>query len=184
METALNEAETDLKALMLAGLNGDAAAYRRVLSMLAGLLRAYFRRRLSGGSDAEDLVQETLIAVHSKRHTFDRDMALTPWVYAIARYKLIDHLRRRSVTGIQVPIEDADAALSATDFEAGQPARDVSGLLDQLPERQRQAIRLTKIDGLSVREASERTGQSESAIKVNVHRGLNALARLVGKERG
>src|SRR5438093_1156352 len=90
-------AEAELKRLMLAGLDGDAAAHRNLLHQLGGHLRAYYRRRLErigqGTTAAEDLVQEALLAIHIQRHTYDPSEPFTPWVYAIARYKLIDYLR-------------------------------------------------------------------------------------------
>ena len=101
------EAEADLKALMLAGLAGDAAAHRRFLAAVAGNLRAYYRSRLrTAPEDAEDLVQETLIAIHTKRDSYDPSYPVTAWIYAIARYRMIDHWRRRKRRGEQIPIED------------------------------------------------------------------------------
>ena len=86
--------EPELRALMLAGLDGDAAAHTALLSKLSPYLRAYFKGRLvrvgRGPADAEDLVQETLIAIHTRRHTYDRSQLLTPWMHAVARYKLVD----------------------------------------------------------------------------------------------
>jgi RNA polymerase sigma-70 factor (ECF subfamily) len=136
--------ETELKGLMIAGLAGDSAAYKTLLERLTALLRGYYKAKLTrigrGASEAEDLVQEALMAMHTRRHTYDRDQPLTPWVHAIARYKLIDHL------------------------------------LDRLPEKMRRAIQCVKLEGLSVAEAAKRCGMSEPAVKVNIHRGLRALA--------
>src|SRR5712664_4767398 len=82
--------EPELRALMLAGLDGDEASHKSLLTKLSAYLRAYFKTHLArigkGPADAEDLVQETLIALHTRRHTYDRSQLLTPWVYAIARY--------------------------------------------------------------------------------------------------
>src|SRR5450759_1234398 len=93
---AANEAE--LRALIRASLAGDAAAYRALLSRLSANLRAYYKGKLArigrSATEAEDLMQEALMAIHTRRHTYDPAEPLTPWVYAIARYKLIDHLRR------------------------------------------------------------------------------------------
>ena len=105
-----NGKEASLRTLMIAG-NGDAAAYRALLSGLSRHLRAYYRGKLvragRGTEETEDLVQEALMAVHMRRHTYDPTQLLTPWVYAIARYKLIDHLRQSQSTSTNVPIEDA-----------------------------------------------------------------------------
>jgi len=174
--------EDDLKALMLRGLDGDGGAHRQLLGCLAVLLRAYYGRRLTDPADVEDLVQETLIAVHSRRASYDRHQPLTPWVYAMARYKMIDHLRRarrRRAAPLEAAHEMAgdDAAAAAT---AGL---DLERLMSSLPARQRDAIRFVKIDGLSVSEAALRSGQSEASIKVGVHRGLKALMARVRGER-
>src|SRR5713101_6453275 len=100
--------EAALRALMKAGLDGDSAAHRTLLERLSGQLRAYYKERLArigrSAAEAEDLVQEALIAVHIQRHTYDLAEPLTPWVYAIARYKLIDHLRRTRASRAEVPI--------------------------------------------------------------------------------
>lgn len=169
--------EAELKELMLRGLDGDAAAHRRLLSLLSVRLRGFFRARLGGHvADAEDLVQETLMAIHTRRATFDRAQPLEAWVYAIARYKLIDHFRRAKVRAT-VPLEAADNVFAESDVESGAAKADLDRLLGELPERQQALIRAMKIEGLSVAEAAERTGMSPSAVKVSVHRGLGALTR-------
>jgi RNA polymerase sigma-70 factor, ECF subfamily len=169
---------------MLAGLGGDAAAYRTLLDRLSRHLRAYFNRRLSragrSGSEAEDLVQETLLAIHTSRHTYDPSEPLTPWAHAIARYKLIDYFRRTRAIGAQVPLEESAAIVAENDDQAGaESSLDLDTLLGQLPDKMQRAIRCVKIEGLSVAEAAQRCGMSESAVKVNVHRGLKALSRAV-----
>jgi RNA polymerase sigma-70 factor (ECF subfamily) len=104
--------EAALKALMIAGLEGDSAAHRKLLQQLSGQLRAFYKGRLlrigRSAAEVEDLVQETLIAVHIHRDTYNPAELLMPWVYAIARYKLIDHLRRTRASLAQVPIKDAE----------------------------------------------------------------------------
>src|SRR5712675_1042541 len=94
--------EAELKCLMIAGLAGNAAAHRRLLDRLSGRLRAYYKSRLArigrSASEAEDLVQEALLAIHTRRHTYDPAELLTPWVYAIARYKFVDYLRREKAS--------------------------------------------------------------------------------------
>src|SRR5262245_6118886 len=103
--------EAELKDLMLAGLQGDSAAHRALLERLSRHLRAYYKGRLGrigrSVAEAEDLVQEALLAIHTRRHTYDPSQLLTPWVHAIARYKLIDHLRRTRGSLADVPIDDA-----------------------------------------------------------------------------
>jgi RNA polymerase sigma-70 factor (ECF subfamily) len=170
--------EDQLKAWMIRGLDGDAAAHNALLRVLAQLLRGFFRRRLrDGDGDIEDLVQETLISVHTKRITYDRDRPFTAWFYAIARYRLIDHLRRRR---LMIPIEDVESLLVVEGFEEAVTASgDLDRLLATLSPKQARAIRDTQIDGLSVAEAAAGAGIGASDVKVSVHRGLKALAARV-----
>jgi RNA polymerase sigma-70 factor (ECF subfamily) len=177
----LTASEDRLKDLLVRGLGGDAAAYHRFLTDLSAHLRAFLRRRLARLPDeVEDLVQETLLAVHNQRHTFDRAQPLTAWVHAIARYKLVDFLRRRSRTDLTTdPLDDELEFLSTADADAAEARRDLAMLLTALPERQRLPIVYVKVQGLSVAEAARLTGMSESAVKVAVHRGLKALAARV-----
>src|SRR5580698_1066823 len=111
--------EIELKALMLAGMNGDAASHRALLDRLSGRLRAYYKAKLArfgrGATEAEDLVQEAVLAIHLKRHTYDPAEPLTPWVHAIARYKLIDFLRRTRMSISDVPIDSADTIMAHDD---------------------------------------------------------------------
>jgi RNA polymerase sigma-70 factor (ECF subfamily) len=125
-------------------------------------------------------VQESLLAIHNKRQTYDAKHPLTAWVHAIAKYKYVDLLRRReSRDMITDPLDDEIDFLSSTDSEAAEAKRDLGKLLDQLPDRQRLPIVHTKLEGLSVSEAAQLTGMSESAVKVGVHRGMKALATLI-----
>jgi RNA polymerase sigma-70 factor (ECF subfamily) len=167
---------------MLAGLAGEAGPYRQLLEELGGRLRAYYGRRVPPGMDAEDLVQETLIAVHTRRSTYDPGQPFTAWAYAIARYKLIDALRR-SRAHLRAPAEDADALFVAPGADAAMAGRDLERVLAALPPRTQALIRDVKIAGLSTREAAEKHSMSESAVKVAVHRGLKALGAEYGDPR-
>lgn len=179
----LQQRETTLRAGFLGARNGDSVAYSACLSALSGNLRAYFRNKLQRVPDEiEDLVQETLIALHNQRHTYDPDQPFTAWAYAIARYKLVDRYRQFGRQDAQnETLDEVHELTIGYDDNAHEARRDVNKLLDTLPEKQRVPIQLVKIEGLSVAEASAQTGQSESAIKVNIHRGLKALAARLGK---
>lgn len=172
------EIEEQLRTLWLRGLEADAAAYQQFLKQLSAHLRSFLRRRLAQRPDeVEDLVQETLLAVHNQRHTYRREMPVTAWAYAIARYKLIDWLRSHRVKeALNDPLDDAQELFASTDDEASTAQRDLGQLLQTLPERQRLPIVHVKLEGLSVAETARLTGMSESAVKVGVHRGLKALA--------
>jgi RNA polymerase sigma-70 factor (ECF subfamily) len=177
----LTASEDRLKALLVRALAGDAAAYHGFLVELSAHLRSFLRRRLARLPDeVEDLVQETLLAVHNQRHTFDAAQPLTAWVHAIARYKLVDCLRRRGRGDfLTEPLDDEREVLSTADADAAEARRDLGKLLAALPERQRMPIVFVKVQGLSVAETARLTGMSESAVKVAVHRGLKALAARV-----
>lgn len=172
--------EDELRGLMIAGLDGNAGAHQTLLRLLVPLLRGYYRRRANGSADdIEDLVQETLIAVHTRRVTYDRERAFTGWLFAIARYKMIDHFRR----GRRLqPIDGLEDLLVAEAFEEASGARiDVDDLLETLPAKQARVIRATRIEGLSVAEVAAADGIGESDVKVSVHRGLKSLmARIQG----
>ena len=178
VDTRLADTEQRLHALLLQGLAGDAAAYHRFLKALTAHLRAYFRKRLFQRPDeVEDLVQETLLAVHNQRHTYRTDQPLTAWVHAISRYKLIDWLRAHAANqALTDPLDDELEVFAASDSEAAEAKRDLGKLLAGLPDRQRLPIVHVKLEGLSVVEAAQLTGMSESAVKIGVHRGLKALA--------
>jgi len=180
-----NDFESGLKPLWLRAQSGDEAAYRRCLALIATRLRGYFRRRMQSlPDDVEDLVQETLLALHLQRGTYDPTLPVSAWVLAIARHKLVDLWRRRGRRdNLHDTLDDVDEALMVAVPDEREAQRDLSLLLQTLPEAQRQAILLTKVEGLSVAEASQRTGASESAIKVQVHRGLKRLADLVKATR-
>lgn len=179
----MESAESRLRNLLISSLEGDQAAYRTFLQETSTLLRGYVRRQLARSRrsdiDSEDIVQDALIAVHERRHTYERSLPVTAWLHAIARYKLIDTLRA-SARRKHVPLGET-AELPEPKAKAAQDGLDVRHALERLPERFRTSIVLTKLDGLSVSEAASFTGMSEAAVKVNVHRGLKTLGRMFGR---
>lgn len=172
--------EEQLKALMIDAVDGDACAYDTLLRALLPRLRSFFRRRVGAQEIVEDLVQETLIALHAKRSTFDRAKPFLAWLYAIARYKMSDHFRR----SYRIAEEEAlDEQGLGDDLEVASLALiDLERLLGILPVKQQLAIRATKIEGLSLAEAATAAGISRSDAKMSVSRGLRRLsARVQGK---
>ncbi|TPG52171.1 sigma-70 family RNA polymerase sigma factor [Sphingomonas glacialis] len=168
----MRASEDTLRALMISGLDGHAGDHSALLRALVPLLRGFYRRRMGDG-DIDDLVQETLIAVHTRRGTYDRARPFTAWLFSIARYKMIDHFRRGRRL---VPIEGLEEILITEGFEDAACARmDVEQLLEILPPKQARMIRATRIEGLSTAEAAEREDIGESDVKVSVHRGLKSL---------
>jgi RNA polymerase sigma-70 factor, ECF subfamily len=173
--------EARLKALWLRAQEGDEKLYAQALTLMAARLRAFYRRRLSALPDeVEDLVQETLLVLHVQRGSYDPSLPVTAWMHAIARHKLVDLFRRRGRReALNDPLDDLDEAAHPMVESEATAQRDLGVLLEGLPAAQQQAIVLTKIEGLSLVEASERTGVSVTALKVQVHRGLKKLASLV-----
>ena len=177
----MDEVESRLSALMRRSLAGDQAAYRVLLGDLTRHLRSYFGRRLGDrGFDAEDLVQDTLMAIHTRRATYDTGRPFTAWIHAIARYKLIDHMRQKHRRA-EVPIDDADALFASDDHEAASARMDVDRLLGTIPRQQSELIRQVRIKGDSVASAAKRAGMSETAAKVSIHRAVRSLASRFGK---
>jgi RNA polymerase sigma factor (sigma-70 family) len=170
---------------MRQALEGDEAAYRRLLAGVAERLRAQLRARLArwGATDveAEDVMQETLLAIHLKRHTWNRVERFEPWLAAVARNKLIDALRRRG-RRVEVPIEDFAEVLADNSAPDAGNALDVSRLLSQLPERAREVVRLISIEGQDVRTVAKRLGMSEVNVRVSLHRSLKSLAALYRRD--
>ena len=119
--------------------------------------------------------------MHNKRHTYQIDQPLTAWVHAIARYKLIDLLRSKSVReALHIPLDDELSVFAESSTDASDARRDLAGLLESLPDRQRLPIEHVKLQGLSVTEAAALLGMSESAVKVGIHRGLKTLGKRAG----
>ena len=170
---------------MLASLDGNAASYRSLLERLSGRLRAYYKGKLArvgrGATEAEDLLQEVLLAIHLKRHTYDAGELFTPWVYTIARYKLIDYLRRTR-TAASVPLDEDTELVAQDDSADAESSYDVRKLLGRLPEKVRCSIECVKLEGRTVAEAAVRCGISESGVKINIHRGLRTLAAFIVRE--
>jgi RNA polymerase sigma-70 factor (ECF subfamily) len=164
---------------MRAAIDGDSASYRQLLALLSNALRAVTRRGFAQAgaalNDVEDVVQETLLAIHLKRHTWNTDQPLGPWVRAIARHKLIDALRRRG-RRIEVPIEAVLETLAADEPRSDLDRQDAERLVNGLRGRQQAVVRAISIEGQSIREVAERMDMNEGAVRVALHRGLKALA--------
>ncbi len=163
---------------MRAAIGGDSTAYRKLLQSLSSVLRAAVRRGFTQAGaplgDVEDVVQETLLALHLKRNTWDPSQPLGPWVRAIARHKLIDALRRRG-RRIQVPIDSVLETLAAEQDNSGVDRQDAERLVNGLTGRQRDVVRASSLEGQSIREVADRLQMKEVAVRVALHRGLKAL---------
>lgn len=167
---------------MRAARAGDAAAYRRVLQAVAPYLRALARRGCQRAGlppdEAEDMVQDVLLAIHLKRDSWDAARPLGPWLAAISRNRLIDALRRRGGRPAPLPLElVAETLASGPGLEAEQ-AQDLDRLLERLPQRQRAVVEAVSIQGHSAGEAARQLRMSEVAVRVTLHRALKFLAAL------
>lgn len=184
---SLDELETLLRPLFIAALAGDAAAYRSFLEAISGRLRAYLRGMLvragrTEATEAEDVLQETLLALHLSRHTYDPSSPVTAWAHAIGRYKLVDHLRRSGRHSGSLPLDDEAYQLAAAPESPASEARlDLERALGALPERTRGLIDRVKLQGSSVAEAASAAGMTETAAKVAIHRGLQAMAKFLSR---
>lgn len=171
--------------MMRAAISGDAVAYRRFLEAVTPALRALARKNLArssaGNSEVEDIVQETLLAVHLKRHTWDPDRPIRPWVAAIARNKFIDALRRRGRRAEDFVEDIADVP----DADAGPDSlsrHELDRMLGKLNERQRDIVRSLAVEGATVGETARRLDMKEGTVRVTLHRALAALAALYRKD--
>lgn len=181
---SLDDLEAALRPAFLAGLEGDAAAYRRFLDLIGARLRGFLRGHLARAGlastdEAEDVLQEALLALHLSRHTYDPAIPVSAWAHAIARYKLIDHLRRSGRHRGHLQIEDEALALAAPASAASDAKLDIERALAGLPERTRRLIDRVKLQGGSLAEAAQAAGMTETAAKVALHRGLKAMAKIL-----
>ncbi|MBB3911862.1 sigma-70 family RNA polymerase sigma factor [Sphingomonas desiccabilis] len=164
-------------SLMEAAQNGHGGAYRRLLGETSEWLTRYFERRLPPG-DVDDAVQETLLAIHRRRHTYDPHYPFGPWLAAIAKNKWVDQLRSLA----RRPIDELSEDIPVGDHEASVISASVlASLLEELRPAQAQAILLVKVQGYSIEDASGQIGLSPSAVKMNIHRGLARLTALIEK---
>lgn len=165
---------------MQAAMAGDARSYRRLLESLAPLLRSVARRGFEragmGNAEIEDVVQETLLAIHLKRDTWDRTKSVAPWVMAIARYKLIDSLRRRGRSA-RVQLDDVMETLADESARDGADDQDVERVLEGLQGKSLDIVQSVSLEGQSVRDTAERLGMTEVAVRVSLHRSLKQLAK-------
>ncbi len=170
--------DATLARLMALSQGGDKRAYAMLLDEAGKWLRIYFRRRLPPDS-LEDVVQEMLVSLHRKLATYDPSHPFLPWLAAIARYRWVDHLRKLSRT--HETAIDTEFAVDSEE-EAISAKLSLERLFTMLPDAQAKVIQLVKVKGYSIAEASEASGQSQSLVKVNIHRGLKKLAAMIERE--
>ena len=167
---------------MILAQQGDSLSYEKLLLDISGALRSFMTTRISDESDREDIVQETLIAVHKARHSYNPARPFTSWMYTIAKYKMVDYFRaitRKQKIEKDLMVEEHFAPVQGEPEE--NKTRDaVLRTLAELSSKQKRILELMKLHGLSVKEVSRITGMSESAVKVNAHRGYKFLRKKFG----
>jgi RNA polymerase sigma-70 factor (ECF subfamily) len=185
MGALVRERETEWTELMRSANAGDKSAYHRLLRSVTPVLRAAARRGLvragQPADQSEDIVQDILLAVHLKRHTWRPDAPFAPWLFAIARNKLIDALRRRG-RRVFVNIDDFSETLPGEQPEETVPAGEVTTHLAGLPARQRDVLRSIAVDGASIKDTAAKFAMTEVAVRVALHRGLSNLSSRLRKE--
>jgi RNA polymerase sigma-70 factor (ECF subfamily) len=173
------DGEREWGLLLRAANTGDALAYRRFLTLLTPALRQFIRRSLSRASapeaDAEDIVQEVLLAIHLKRQTWMSGSPVAPWVFTIARHKVIDFLRRRG-RRVHLPLDDFSESIAAETEEPNLLGADIDRHLDSLSTVQRKVVKSIAVTGVSIAETAADLSMSQGAVRVALHRGLAALA--------
>ena len=185
-QRAVAEGDGRWEAWMAAAQAGDRRAYERLLRDCLPLLRAIARRRIADAHEAEDAVQDTLLTIHRMLATYDPARPVRPWIVAIAERRCVDRLRRRGRgAGRESPIDDHAETLAAPQRETGETriaGRQLREAVAELPESQRTALRLAKLEDLPLADAAVRSGMSVGALKVATHRALKALRRRFGAE--
>lgn len=180
------EHELDWSVYMARGQGGNKDAYRRLLEDITPYLRSLAARRFQSRGDVEDAVQDVLLTVHAVRHTYDPARPFGPWLVAIAHRRIVDCLRRQGRSRArEVPLEvehETFPSPQANLFERASDGRVLREALGRLPPGQRDAIRMLKLQEMSLKEAAAASGMSVAALKVAVHRGLRSLKKIFGQE--
>ena len=172
------ERDHELAGLLTNAQKGDQAAYERFLTEASVVLRRFLMRRMKDAGLAEDVLQDTLLAIHRARHTYRPGLPVGPWLYAICGHRMMDFYRwHRRVGSVETELTQG---LEAPAREESKNGRSVLDALARLPEKQRTVIKLLKVEGLSVKEVSVATGMSESSVKTTAFRGYEEIRRIFG----
>jgi RNA polymerase sigma-70 factor, ECF subfamily len=173
--------ETELAGLLRAAIAGDERSYASFLEQVALMIRRFLRPKIRNFTiDAEDIVQETLLAIHLKRHTWITDAPVTPWIFTIARHKFVDAIRRSRRRG-EISLEGT-AEVASQEVQEPLVSRDIGRVLGMLTPVQRAVVAAISVEGCSIAETAKRLGKSETAIRVSLHRGLSAISARFGRK--
>lgn len=184
MSTHSRIAEEQIREWLIASNEGDWSRYHQFLETLANHLRGWLRRCLPQSlGEVEDILQEILLAVHNARHTYRPDTPVIHWIHAIARYKCQEYLKMHGRPGESHDALDDRALLTSVAADAEDPRRDIRQLVNSLPRRRRLPVQLVKFDGLSVADASRRSGLSRTAIVTGIYKGMRMLSAVLSRTK-
>ena len=171
----------EFEPLMRRSLAGDRRAYAALLGKTSDLLRPFLANRLASAAEVDDLLQEILISIHKARHTYDGGRPYKPWAYAIAKFRLRDHLRAHYSDRLRDAVDLSELHDSLPDpvTETAVSYESISGEIQRLPERQAAIVRLMHQEGYTAREVGEKMGMKESAVKVAAHRAYKVLRKML-----
>jgi RNA polymerase sigma factor (sigma-70 family) len=175
--------DTDWAILMAHAQDGDRSAYQRLLREITPYLRSLAARRHRDPSDVEDAVQDILLTVHAIRHTFDPTRPFGPWLVTIANRRFIDRLRRQGRRrNRETPLmpEHETFAEPQSNLEETPDRHELEKAIDELPPMQRKAVRLLRLNEMSLKEASTASGMSIASLKINMHRAVKSLRKILG----
>jgi RNA polymerase sigma-70 factor (ECF subfamily) len=173
----------NLAALMRQSLNGDKRAYAELLQETSRFLRPFLAKRLSFTNEVDDLLQEILLSIHKARHTYDGNRPYRPWVYAIAKFRLQDHLRAHYADQLHHAddLSELEDYLHENVTESAISYESISGEVAKLPQKQASILQLMHQEGYTAKEVAEKLGMNESAVKVAAHRAYKILRQKLEK---
>jgi RNA polymerase sigma-70 factor (ECF subfamily) len=179
--------DRDRAMLMARAQAGEREAYRRLLADITPFIRAIALRRFRIASEVEDAVQDVLLTVHIIRHTYDPSRPFAPWLVAIANRRIVDRLRSRARSNLrETPLSSKHETFLVAEAKLEYTGSDAAALrtaIEHLPSGQRRAIKLLKLEEISLKEAAAQSGMSIAALKVATHRGMSSLRRMLGGQR-
>lgn len=175
------EKTENLEALMKLSLDGDKQAYALLLQETTRFLRPYLAQRLNSASEVDDVLQEILISIHKARHTFDGNRPYKPWAYAIAKFRLQDHLRAHYADHLHhaVELSEVENDLQENVTKSDISYESISGEIEKLPPKQAAILQMMHQEGYTAKEVAEKTGMKESAVKVAAHRAYKILRKVL-----
>lgn len=179
----MTDKTADLEAMMRLAMAGDKQAYSGVLRETARFLRPFLAKRLSHHAELDDLLQEILLSIHKARHTFDGERPYKPWAFAIAKFRLLDHLRAHYADHLHhaAELSDVENNLFEDVTESSLTYESIKEEIRLLPQRQATILKMMHQEGYTAKEVAAKIGMNESAVKVAAHRAYKVLRKKLEK---